>query len=171
MTKPTRPAAKKAPPPDQGEKLTPRQEAFFLTYARTGNVEASYREAGYAVENMSQRAIAVEASRVLANPKIQRQIAALRQQAAQAAQVTLESHLAELLWLREQSAARGLFSAAIAAEKARGEVTGLYIKRVAVSGGLEITEAVDLSKLSTDELRVMRDMLVKTGSTSTTALH
>ena len=49
-------------------KLTPKQNAFCLAYAVSGNATESYKQAGYTVKN--DNVAAVEANRLLNNPKI-----------------------------------------------------------------------------------------------------
>ena len=49
-------------------KLTPKQNAFCLAYAASGNATESYKQAGYTVKN--DNVAAVEANRLLNNPKI-----------------------------------------------------------------------------------------------------
>lgn len=49
-------------------KLTPKQNAFCLAYAASGNATESYKQAGYTVKN--DNVAAVEAYRLLNNPKI-----------------------------------------------------------------------------------------------------
>jgi hypothetical protein len=52
--------------------LNPRQEAFCLAYARTGNATASATEAGY-----SSKTAAVQAVALLRNPKVSERLAEL----------------------------------------------------------------------------------------------
>lgn len=147
--------------------LTPKQEAFCVAYFRDGNATAAYREAGYA-PGASDKTINEQASRLLRNSKVAARLSELRQGVAQSANVTLASHLADLLWLREQAAKSGKYAAAVQAEMARGKVIGLYIDRVAVSGGIEVTDKADLTQLSTEELRAMHGMLAKAGASGQT---
>lgn len=49
-------------------KLTPKQNAFCLAYAASGNATESYKQAGYTVKN--DNVAAVEACRLLNKPKI-----------------------------------------------------------------------------------------------------
>ena len=69
------------------------------------------------------------ASRLLAMAKIQKRLEDLRAPARERAQLTLESHLAELASLRDAAAARKAYAAAISAEVARGRASGLYVER------------------------------------------
>ena len=54
---------------NRGLRMTPKQEAFARAYIETGNATEAYRQS-YNAEKMSQRALEVEASRLLANPDV-----------------------------------------------------------------------------------------------------
>ncbi|MFC4705193.1 MULTISPECIES: hypothetical protein [Paraburkholderia] len=56
----------------------------------------------------------------------------MRQPAVENAQITLESHLAELAALRNAARAARDYGAAIRAEIARGKAAGLYVERLEV---------------------------------------
>ena len=53
-------------------KLTPKQNAFCLAYAATGNATESYKQAGYTVKNYN--VAGVEGNKLLNNPKIQERL-------------------------------------------------------------------------------------------------
>lgn len=53
-------------------KLTPKQNAFCLAYAASGNATESYKQAGYTVKTYN--VAGVEAHRLLNNPKIQKRL-------------------------------------------------------------------------------------------------
>ena len=55
---------------------------------------------------------------------------------ADAAQVTMEAHLAELTRAREEAIASGQISAAVQAEHYRGKVAGLYEHKLALMVGV-----------------------------------
>jgi len=149
--------------------LSAKQEAFCVEYVKSGNASAAYRGAGYS-NGASEKSVNESASRLLKSVKIQSRLSELRLAIGEASQVTLQSHLADLLWLREMAAKSGKYAAAVQAEMARGKVAGLYIERITMSGGLDIVEKVDLTALSIDELRVMHMMMEKAGATGQ-ALH
>ena len=108
-----------------GQTLTPKQEAFAQAYVETGNASEAYRRS-YDAANMRPEALHVEASRLLADPKVSLRIAHLRKVATEATQVTLTSHLRKLAELRNRATTKGQFAAAISAEIGRGKVAGLY---------------------------------------------
>lgn len=147
--------------------LTPKQEAFCVAYIKSGNASEAYRLA-YDAANMSESSVNVEASNLIRNPKLAPRLAELRASVAESSNVTLRSHLADLLWLREMAAKDGKYGAAVQAEMARGKVIGLYIERFLgkfVFPGQEDDKKLDLSTLTLDEKRVMLAMLEKTGAT------
>ena len=64
-----------------GDKLTPKQEAFVLAYLELGSASDAYRQA-YSCANMAAATINREASALLANHKITTRLAQLRAEAA-----------------------------------------------------------------------------------------
>ena len=119
--------------------LSIKNEAFCVAYIEHGDGSKAYRDAGYA-PNAKPETLHKLVNRMLKRPEIQKRLGELRQAVSASSNVTLESHLAELQWLREKAASAGKYSAAVQAEMARGKVVGLYIDRVAVSGSLDVTE-------------------------------
>jgi len=113
--------------------LTQKQEAFCIAYLETGNASEAYRQA-YSTRNMKPASINVKASELLANGKIAVRLDELRKPAIEAAQITLESHLADLKMLRDKALEAEQFSAAIAAETNRGKAAGLYTEKHEHSG-------------------------------------
>lgn len=75
--------------------MTPKQEAFALAYVETGNASEAYRRA-YNAENMSERAIAVEASRLLGHPAVSLKVTSLRKAAEERTGITVDRVLNEL---------------------------------------------------------------------------
>ncbi len=140
--------------------LTARQEKFCAAYVKHGNASQAYRESGYS-PHASDKSVNELASRLLTNVKIQSRLDELRKEAAGATALDLQTHLATLANLRELATKDGRYSAAVQAEIARGKVVGLYVERIAMSGGLEITEKTDLSLLSADELMVLHALMSK----------
>lgn len=112
--------------------LTPKQEKFCLAYLKTGNASEAYRQA-YAADGMKPATINVKASELLSNGKVSVRLDELRKPVAKAAQMTLESHLADLKMLRDKALEADQFSAAITAETNRGKAAGLYTEKVDLS--------------------------------------
>lgn len=57
--------------------MTPKQEAFARAYVETGLATEAYRRA-YSAENMGQGTLEVEASRLLAHPKVSLRVSQLQ---------------------------------------------------------------------------------------------
>ncbi|MBO5957528.1 MAG: terminase small subunit [Bacteroidales bacterium] len=64
-------------------KLTVKQEAFCLHYAKTGNATESYKQAGYSVK--SDTVAGVEGHKLLKNPKVKDRLAELAEETKTAA--------------------------------------------------------------------------------------
>ncbi|MDQ0084571.1 phage terminase small subunit [Variovorax boronicumulans] len=122
--------------------LTPKQEAFCVAYIESGNATDAYRKAGYS-SGMSDKTAAEAASRLLRNSKVVARLAEVREMATAEAAMTIADHLNDLKSLRDAAKKEGKYSAAVAAEVARGRVSGFYVERVAGSdGGPLIVEIV-----------------------------
>lgn len=120
--------------------LTQKQENFCLAYIETGNASEAYRKA-YNAAKTSEKSVWESASKMLDNPKVISRLEALREQAARRALLTLERHLEELATLRDEARAEGRYSAAIAAEIARGKAAGLYVEQSRTEGEIRIVWA------------------------------
>lgn len=120
--------------------LTQKQENFCLAYIETGNASEAYRKA-YNAAGSSEKSVWELASKMLDNPKVISRLEALREQAARRALLTLERHLEELAALRDEARAEGRYSAAIAAEIARGKAAGLYVEQSRTEGEIRIVWA------------------------------
>jgi phage terminase small subunit len=108
--------------------LTFRQKKFAeeIVLGRCSNTEAA-RRAGYAKSSAAVRAC--ELLDIGKFPHVHNYIYELRQDLAKKYEVTYEGHVRDLGDLRDRAASNNQFSAAINAEKHRGQVGGLYIDR------------------------------------------
>lgn len=109
--------------------LTERQEQFARIYA-TGTVtqtEAA-RQAGYA----NPRQFAVE---LMQNESVLERIRELKEELSIKFEVTFENHVKKLSEIRDAALDKGNFTAAVAAEKARGQAAGLYVSRQEIMVG------------------------------------
>jgi len=108
--------------------LTSRQKKFAeeIVLGRCSNTEAA-RRAGYAKTSAAVRAC--ELLDIGKFPHVHHYIHELRQNLARKYEVTYEGHVRDLGDLRDRAASNNQFSAAINAEKHRGQVGGLYIDR------------------------------------------
>lgn len=112
--------------------LTAKQERFAQVVASGRNQSDAYREA-YDAANMKPASINVNASKLMADAKVAQRVAELRQPAVERAQMTLDSHLADLERLRDIAERRGQMNAAITAEIARGKASGVHVERTQAS--------------------------------------
>lgn len=113
--------------------LTEKQERFCNFYIEKGGASEAYRLA-YDADGMNDKAVSVEAARLLANPSIALAIEELRKPVRERAQITLEAHLDDLKRLRNMAVSDKKYSAAISAEISRGKASGLYVDKVEHSG-------------------------------------
>lgn len=114
-------------------KLTQKQEKFCTEYLESQSATEAYRRS-YNTKNMKPDTVHREAKALLDNPKIATRLDELRAPAIERAQITLDGHLAELAKLRDVAIELGNPSAAVAAEKARGQAAGYY----SVKGSIDV---------------------------------
>lgn len=112
--------------------LTPKQEAFAQAVASGMNQSDAYR-AAYSAGKMKPSSVNVNASKLSADAKVAQRVAELREPVAKRAQITLESHLDDLLRLRNMAAKEKQYSAAITAEVARGKASGVHVEQSKVT--------------------------------------
>ena len=109
-------------------------------------------EAGYEKESAHVR------SSELRNPKryplVVKYIGELREEIQKKYEVTFERHITELAKLREESRAKGAWSAAINAEVARGKAAGLYVEQKIIKHG-------KLEDMSEKELEAKMKQLIE----------
>lgn len=108
--------------------LTPKQEAF-ATEVASGKSQADAYRAAYNAENMKPPTVQKRASELMARGDIAGRVAELRKPIADKAQMTLESHLRDLMMLRNMAVKEKQISAAITAEIARGKAAGVHIEK------------------------------------------
>jgi phage terminase small subunit len=103
-----------------------KREAFISH--RVAHPDAPPREAaihaGYA-----RASAAVQASKLLADPRVSSAIRLRTSKVAQQAGLSLESHLNSLKALRNRAVAAEQFGPAVTAEVSRGKAAGLYVER------------------------------------------
>lgn len=113
--------------------LTPKQEAFAHAVA-SGKTQADAYRSAFNATKMKATTISQAASRLMADSNVCAMVAELRKPVADAAQVTLAGHLTRLSELSDAAEKEGKYSAAVAAEIARGKAAGLYVERTEVTG-------------------------------------
>jgi len=125
--------------------LTPKQEAFAQAIVTGVNQSDAYRAAYNVSATTKAETVNKRASELMANGEVTGRVAELRKPVVERAQITLESHLDDLMKLRNMAAKEKQYSAAISAEVARGKASGIAIDKVAldVSGTVHINVNFD----------------------------
>lgn len=127
--------------------LTDQQHKFMVGLLDGLTATESYRRAYPTCRTWSSdNAIWVHACRLRVNAKVQLWLKAVRQQESYGAIATLEQHTARLEHMAERAMADGNYGAAVQAEKARGQASGLYVDR----NETRITADEDLVKVIKD---------------------
>lgn len=114
--------------------LTPKQEAFAQAVASGKTHTEAYRLAYSVSPNSKPESVNQSASRIMANLNVASRVSELRIPVVEAAQITLASHLERLKALSKAAEEGNQYSAAIAAEVARGKASGLYVERTELTG-------------------------------------
>lgn len=118
--------------------LTDRQLAFCVLYAKNPTIQGAcdaYRRA-YKTR-ASDESVNRAARRLLQNPAVAKIVGLAKEKVAEKVSLSLEEHLDKLAELRDAAAENGQFAPAINAEKARGQVVGLYVERQQVQGDIQ----------------------------------
>lgn len=114
--------------------LTPKREAFAQAVASGMTQADAYRAAFTVKPGTKPESAQVNASKLMADAKVAQRVEEIRRPAVKRAQITLESHLADLRMLRDRALEAEQYSAAISAEVSRGKASGLYTDKVEHSG-------------------------------------
>jgi phage terminase small subunit len=114
--------------PKKEKGLTEKQEKFCRIYATEDvtRTEAA-RLAGY-----SDTTAPIAGSRFLNGrdyPQILVRIAEIKEELSKKYEVSFDGHVRQLAKIRDMALEKGNYTAAVAAEKSRGQVAGLYISR------------------------------------------
>lgn len=137
--------------------LTPKREKFAQGVASGKNQSDAYR-AAFNASGMKPATINVKASELMADGKVRGRVDELRAHAVENVGITLESHLRDLLALRNLAAKKEQMSAAITAEIARGKAAGVVApekREHTGAGGGAIQMAVDMSVMTDEQLRIL----------------
>jgi phage terminase small subunit len=141
--------------------LTPKREKFAQGVA-LGKSQADAYRAAFSAKGMRPATVQQEASRLMRDPRVSARVGVLAEKAAERAEITLESHLRDLMILRNAALKAGQLGPAITAEVARGKAAG-----VLAADRLELTgkggAPVALTAVSPDEYRrIAAEMAAKT---------
>ncbi|MDP2651580.1 MAG: terminase [bacterium] len=132
--------------------ITQKQEKFCRSIAEGKNQTEAYVLA-YSTKNMSRKSIWECASILAENLKVAARLKELRAPVAEKAQITLESHLNDLLRLRNLAVQKEQIAAAISAEIARGKAAGVHIEKSQLN--LNLTNTTPMVNITIDILRGM----------------
>jgi pyruvoyl-dependent arginine decarboxylase (PvlArgDC) len=113
--------------------LTPKQEAFAHAVA-SGKTQADAYRAAYDAANSKPATVQKRASELMMSGAIAGRVEELRRPIAEKAQITLETHLRDLMMLRNMAVKEKQISAAISAEIARGKAAGIHVERAELTG-------------------------------------
>lgn len=130
-------------------KLTAKQEAFAQAVA-SGKSQADAYRVAYNAGKMKPETVQNKAYVLMKDGEVAARVAELREPVVMAAQITLASHLKDLMGLRNMAAKKEQFGAAISAEIARGKASGLYVDKTEHSGsiGVELTDEQLAAKIA-----------------------
>ena len=111
--------------------LTTAQQEDFALFIASGKMSqaVAYRIAYPTSKKWPDKSVREAASHLAAHPTIRERVTELRKPAAEAAQMTLISHLKELQRLKERCEAAKDYRGATRAEELRGKVSGFYVER------------------------------------------
>lgn len=110
-------------------KLSPKQEAFAQAIVTGVSQADAYRTAYNVGKSTKPETVIQMASRIMADRNVAARVDALRAPVAKKAQITLESHLDDLMRLRNMAVKEKQYSAAITAEVARGKASGVHVEK------------------------------------------
>tara|TARA_R110000868_G_scaffold43634_2_gene146577 strand:+ start:1152 stop:1706 length:555 start_codon:yes stop_codon:yes gene_type:complete len=131
--------------------LTAKAEKFAQEIARGGKTLSDAYRVAYNAEKVRPSQVNERASRLMASPKIMARVQELQLPVRVATAMTLESHLNDLLALRDLATAQGQQAAAITAEIARAKAAGIVSDRLKVDHSGTVTH--NIVPLRADELR------------------
>ena len=107
------------------DKLTPKQEAFAVAYAESGNTSKAYKAVYNVNDIASDNSINVEASKLRNTPKITLRILELKEFVRERHSITIESLSEELEVARIIAQEAGQASAMVGATMAKAKLHGL----------------------------------------------
>ena len=112
--------------------LTPKQEAFAKHVASGLTQKEAAKKAGYKGRVVA-RGWMLMSDRY--NPKVVNRVREIKEELSERYDVTFENHVQKMAEIRDAALVKGNFTAAVAAEKSRGQVAGLYISRQEIMVG------------------------------------
>jgi hypothetical protein len=130
--------------------LDPKDEVIVVAYISNGGNQTKAWRVGNPRSKAKPETVHVEASKFFRQPKVRLRISELQSEVASKlsadAALSVEQHMQKLRELRDEACQRGQFSAAIKAERLRGELMGFYVKQIATG------DVDDFSRMTNAEL-------------------
>ena len=130
--------------------LTYNRDKFCHEVAQGASMSAAYRTA-YDAHGMKPTSVNERASRLMRDPLIQARVLDLKLPVTVASTITLESHLNDLLTLRDEARASGQTAAAVTAEIARAKAAGIVSDRLKIDHSGTVAHVI--VPMRADELR------------------
>ena len=112
--------------------LTPKQEEFAKHVASGLTQKEAAKKAGYKGRVVA-RGWMLMSDRYY--PKVVNRVREIKEELSERYEVTFENHVQKMAEIRDAALVKGNFTAAVAAEKSRGQVAGLYISRQEIMVG------------------------------------
>lgn len=109
--------------------LTPKQERFAQLVAEGKTQADAYRGAFDTKPTTKPETVQANASRLMADSNISARVDELRKPIIESVGITLESHLKDLMTLRNLAVKNNQINAAISAEIARGKAAGVAVDK------------------------------------------
>lgn len=131
--------------------LTPKQEAFALSYVETGNASEAYRQA-YEAGGMKPESINRKAKELLDNGKIAARIDALRAEHVERHKFTVDNMISQLDQDREYARQEGSPAAAVSASMGKAKILGFLTDKIHHSGGTVDVKIVRYADMTDEEL-------------------
>lgn len=142
-------------------KLTPKQEAFCLSYLETSNASESYRRC-YNAGKMKIEGIWVNACKLLASTKVALRVAELQALAAKRNEITIDDLIVELEEARKIAfgALIPQSSAAVSATMGKAKILGFLVDKAEITG----KDGKDLMQTPIDLVRAELAALISKGN-------
>lgn len=124
--------------------VTEQQEKFCRVFVETGNASEAYRQS-YKADRKSANSVAVDASRLLDNPKVNLRINALRETHTKRHNITVDTLLEKLntVFTTALAAETPQSSAAVQAVMGQAKLLGLDKQLIELSGEVGIRKTLD----------------------------
>jgi len=112
------------------EVLTYQMRLFAESLCNGMKPKEAYIKAFSMTDSEIQKNTAQKAKTMLAQPLVGEILRKANQSAVESCSITKQQHLNDLLRIRDMALQDGAWGAAITAEKARGECSGLYVQKI-----------------------------------------